>query len=172
MTRRVFLVAALSLVVVAGAVSAQPAGTVALDPSASCNGGRLVLSISGVSGGAGGCRESGRATNNGVVIDSFEQSSGACPTYNGGYGYPFAAQPAGSIITLYGTIGSTPPTPATTIEFQLTYNCSTLEVLSSAIGPYGTITEAIPMLSRTGMLVAAGLMLLAGVAVLLYRRVG
>jgi hypothetical protein len=74
-------------------------------------------------------------------------------------------------VKLYGYQGSTPPTPATTAEFSVTYVCDTLEVLAIGAGPYGTITAVsptadIPALSTYALLAAVLLTGVIGAAAL------
>jgi hypothetical protein len=45
--------------------------------------------------------------------------------------------PNGTIVTLYGYLGQTPPSAANTAEFSVTYRCDTKTLLASCAGPYG-----------------------------------
>jgi hypothetical protein len=104
--------------------------------------GHLRVASTGISGG----RQYWRATwsdaiSKDVLLGEGE-TAGPADGYSGSIDFPFVAGPVpfGIAVTLYGYEGSTPPTPATTAEFSLTYVCDSLEVLSSRAGPYGTIT--------------------------------
>ena len=122
---------------------AAPAATVALDTESSgCESGRLLVKADGISGE----RQRRRATwsdsvSKDIVLLDVEEP-GPASRYSGAVDFPFVAGPVpfGIVVTLYGYLGSTPPTPATSVEFSVTYVCETLEVLASSAGPYGTLT--------------------------------
>ncbi len=136
----------IALVIVCAMLSITPSvpataantATVSLDTAvSSCSHGRLLITVNlDVSRS----REFGvAATSGGTVLNQFEQSSGPGTTYTGGYNFPFSvAQPAGTLIGLYGYMGQTPPSASNTAEFFLAYNCSTLAVVRSCAGAYGS----------------------------------
>lgn len=161
---------------------ATPAATVALDLDVSgCEFGRLLITTSGISGG----RQFRRATwsdaaRTDIVLGQIEES-GPATGYAGEMEFPFVAGPVpyGIMVTLYGYQGSTPPDPATTAEFALTYVCDTLEVVASIAGPYGTITPLtttdvppvnIPALSASVLLAVSALLSIAGMLAAHRRR--
>jgi hypothetical protein len=119
-------------------VTAANTATVSLDPSSSCTQGRLQITVNlDVSRS----REYGIATTSGgTVLVQFEHASGPGTTYSGGFNYGTysAAQPAGTLIGLYGYLGQTPPSSSNTAEFFLAYDCSTLAVVKSCAGAYGS----------------------------------
>ena len=64
--------------------------------------------------------------SDGTVLKQTEHASGAGTAYNGLYGFGgWTAQPDGTIISLYGYIGQTPPTSADSVEFFIAYRCNT-----------------------------------------------
>lgn len=112
------------------------ASGVALNSFAGCDNASLDITLTSV----GASRELGLATNaSGDVLTQFEQATGI-PDFSGtyvNYAIGIPAQPSGTLVGSYAYIGTTPPTAATTGEFFVLYNCTTLEVLQSCFGPYG-----------------------------------
>ncbi|CAG1013382.1 MAG: hypothetical protein IT322_20905 [Anaerolineae bacterium] len=109
---------------------------IALTAGSNCANGAVNITMAG-DGTA--TREAGTASIGGVVFYSFEQPTGLASfvgTFNG-YNYPFPDQAANSIITLYGYIGSTPQ-GNNTIEWYVTYNCTTGAVSASCYGMFPT----------------------------------
>ena len=162
---------------------------VALNGKAGCTTADLDLTLTT----AGATREFGLATNlAGATLSTFEQDTAALGTFSGTFsGYvigpvpanptPWPPQPAGTLISSYAYVGTTPPTAATTSEFFVYYNCSTQQVLLACYGPYGTcpqtaqqaqaaISISIPTLDKTGL--ALAMMLLAVSALFALRRRG
>ncbi len=129
-----------------GAAFAASAGTITLAPSADCTS-NANLSVSWT--GAGNHWEYGVARDAaGAVIGTFGPDASANDAWNGTYLVPITtAQGPDSRIISYAWIGANTPTPATTIEFAVVYNCSTHAVLYSCSGPYGscatTVTAAL-----------------------------
>ena len=121
---------------------ATPTTTVALDSASGCESGRLRVATAGISGGRQYWRATWSDTMSKDVLLGEGETAGPADGYVGSIDFPFVAGPVpfGIAVTLYGYEGTTPPTPATTSEFSLTYVCDSLEVLSSRAGPYGTIT--------------------------------
>lgn len=155
-----------------------PAATVAIDTTVSdCESGRLLITTTGISGG----RQFWRAiatdpVTNAQSLLGEREEEGPAAGYSGALDFPFLTGPVpyGIAVTLYGYQGTTPPTPATTAEFAVTYVCDTLEILSTSAGPYGAVTilpipADIPALSRQ-VLCGLALSLLAFGAVRLRRR--
>jgi hypothetical protein len=109
---------------VAAVTSAQaaPAASIALDPASGCESGRLSVATTGISGGRMYWRASwSDAVSKDVVLGQGE-GPGPVDSYGGSIDFPFVTGPVpfGIAVTLYGYQG-TPPTPATTAEFALTY---------------------------------------------------
>ena len=131
------------------AVSAANTATASLDPSSSCAFGRLQITVNlDVSR----TRELVRATTSaGAVLVSDEHASGPGKTYSGSYNFPFSsAQPAGTLIGLYGYMGQTPPSPDNTAEFFVAYNCTTLAVVQSCTGAFGSCPRNWPGMPAAG----------------------
>ncbi len=103
----------------------------------SCSGGTLDISVTLDSAAV---REGGQATlSDGTVLRQFEHASGASTSYSGVYGYGgWTTQPDGTIISLYGYIGQTPPSSADSVEFFLAYRCNTGDVIATCSGPAGS----------------------------------
>ena len=85
-------------------------------------------------------RESGQAAlSDGTVLRSFEHASGAGTSYSGTYGFgSWTAVPNGTIISLYGYIGQTPPSASDSVEFFVAYRCDTGAVVATCGGPAGS----------------------------------
>jgi len=131
----VLIVGAVVLLLDSQAVSAASSiSAVSLSSYSDCEGGGVDITIETVDV----LREYGTASVNGVNILEFEQSAGL-GNFSGtyfGYNYPFPDQPENSLITLYGYTGDTPPTSDNTIEWRLTYNCTTKAVSDVCYGVY------------------------------------
>ena len=152
-----------------------PSATVMLDTELStCESGRLLMETSGTSGG----RQYWRATatdsvNHEISVLGENEEQGPSGDYSGPLDLPFLTGPVpyGIAVTLYGYVGSTPPTPATTAEFSITYICDTLEVVATSAGAYGAITilpirADVPMLARDLLCVLALALAALGAAML------
>jgi hypothetical protein len=119
------------------AVSAANTATASLDPASSCTAGRLQITVNL---DFSRTREFGVATTRaGTVLVRFEHASAPGKTYSGSYNFAsWSAQPAGTLIGLYGYLGQTPPSPDDTAEFFVAYNCTTLAVVQSCAGAFGS----------------------------------
>jgi hypothetical protein len=163
--------------IVRGAVTAQG---VALNAAASCSNADLDLTLTTVNA----TREFGLSTNlAGTTLNTFEQMT-QLPNFSGTFvDYkvsPLPLQPTGTLIGSYAYVGTTPPTAATTGEFFVYYNCTTLQVLLSCVGPYGTCPQTaqqaqaqqntIPALAPWGLAIAMLLLAGSGCATLRRRR--
>jgi hypothetical protein len=172
------LLGLLALVPGAARATATAQG-VALNAGASCTSGDLDLTLTTV----GAQRELGRATNvAGQTLASFEQATPFLGTFSGTFvdyqiGPLAPSQPPNTLIGSYAYVGTTPPTPATTAEFFVLYNCSTRQVILSCFGPYGTCPQTaaqakaeipIPALGTQGLALAA--LLLGASGLLALRR--
>jgi hypothetical protein len=150
--RTLMTLAILSLVVSVTqlmAVSAANTATASLDPTSSCSQGRLQITVNlDVSR----TREFGVATTKaGAVLAHFEHTSGPGKTYSGSYNFgSWSAQPAGTLIGLYGYMGQTPPSPDNTAEFFVAYNCTTLAVVQSCAGAFGSCPRNWPGMPAAG----------------------
>jgi hypothetical protein len=181
MLARVTLVASVALMFLSPCAIALdvPTASVALDNLSDCESGTLSVTTSGISGG----RELWRATAKDAVDGSISllgegERSGPQTGYSGTLHFPFLTGPVpyGIVVTLYGYQGTTPPSPATTAEFSVSYYCDTLEVVASGAGAYGTITALpigarIPTLSPVALTIAALSLALAGTVALWLRTV-
>jgi len=169
------IVALLAQAILSANALCAPTATVALDTELSgCEFGRLLVTTAGISGG----RQFWRATTEDFqthesAILGEGEGSGPATGYSGGLEFPFLTGPIpyGIVVKLYGYQGSTPPTPATTAEFSVTYVCDTLEILAIGAGPYGTITAVsptadIPALSTYALLAVVLLIGMIGAAAL------
>lgn len=151
---------------------------VALNASANCGNASLDLLLTTV----GAVRELGQPSNlAGPIPVGFEQPTLATD-FTGTDVFVInvaPAQPPGTLIGSYAYVGTTPPSPATTAEFFVFYNCSTRLVLLSCFGPYGTCPQtagqaqvalgnAIPALDPWGLVLV--MLLLGGSAYTALRR--
>ena len=127
-------------------VGAQPTATVTLDPISDCTYGRLQIAITTPHSRT---REYVRATTStGVILREAEHSSGPGTSYTGSYNFPFSSSvPSGTIVTLYGYMGHTPPSTGNTAEFSISYRCDTLAVLQACAGPYSGQCAGFPALN-------------------------
>jgi hypothetical protein len=118
-----------------------PTATVALNPASSCSSGVLQVSITTP---IDRTREYGIVTTStGDVLGEFEHGSGPGTSYTGSYYFPFnSSVPNGTIVTLYGYMGQTPPKAANTAEFSVSYRCDTDGVFAACAGPYGPCATA------------------------------
>ena len=113
----------------------KPTATVSLDPSSNCSGGTLDISVTTP---ISITSEFGRVTTStGTVLFQNEEPIALGTSFTGGFGIPFSSVPPGTIVTVYGYLGQTPPSAANTAEFSITYRCDTGLVLQSCAGPYG-----------------------------------
>lgn len=152
-----------------GSAAAPPAaaapGVVAaatLAPESDCASGRLDVDISTPEPAT---RELILATTRGssVPIAEFEQVSGVGTGYQGPFTFPFDAPvPDGTVVALYTYVGTTPPSPDTTVELLVLYACGrsgTSVTLATCTGPYGTCPRtgrSEPILSALPSTVRAG----------------
>ncbi|HRE48131.1 MAG TPA: hypothetical protein PLD47_10430 [Aggregatilineales bacterium] len=121
-----------SLVLPIPAKAVNAISGIALNSSSDCTRAGIDLTIT-MDGTA--TREAGSASIDGSMFYSFEQSTGLggfSGTFTN-YNYPFPDQPANTIITIDGYIGSTPP-DSNTVIWTLTYNCTTKAVLDYCYG--------------------------------------
>lgn len=133
----------------ASAASTVTARGVALAPSASCRYGDIDVSYAAT----GAERQNVQFSSETVILNQFEVAAFKA-NYDGVEHILSLANPPfpadGSVLTVYVTIGTTPPTAATTAEFVLTYRCTASGnenggsnvVVSSCFGAFGTCSRA------------------------------
>jgi hypothetical protein len=122
------------------ALASATAQSVTLDASAGCSNGRIDITLTTV----GALRESWRATNlAGTTLTQGEGPTGfGTGSFSGFFPQVFSpSQPAGTLIGSYAYVGTTPPDPLSTAEFFVFYDCTSLQVIQSCYGPYGTCPQ-------------------------------
>ena len=113
-----------------------PTATVAFDPSSGCGSGLLQIALTTPIDMT--YYYVLATTSTGTVLSDLSGVGNWGTSYTGTYGFPFnSTVPDGTIVTLYGYMGQTPPSAANTAEFSITYRCDTDQVLASCAGPYG-----------------------------------
>src|SRR3954470_12048726 len=143
LTRRA---SALVSVLICAHALATPTATVTLDAARSgCESGSLRVTAEGTTGQ----RQFARASWSDLVHKDVtlveHEGPGPAGLQSATIDFPCVAGPVpfGTAITLYGYLGTTPPTPETTAEYAVTYVCDdNLTIVSSGAGPYGTVSRA------------------------------
>ena len=140
---RVFavLLGALPPALALATADALPPG-VSLNASANCSNGNLNISLHT----QGANWEKWQATN--AAGSTFSQGQGltGLPNFSSPppavFVVPFSpSQPPGTLVASYAYVGEQVPDATNTAEFLVLYNCTTLEVLLSCYGPYGTCPQ-------------------------------
>jgi len=140
----------------ASASAIVEANSVALDISATCERGNVIINYT--TGGSIGRQTANLTSENGTVLDTFE-SAVYGPEFDGSEyiltkagsqrGGVKPVPPAGAILGVYVTLGTAPPTPINA-EFFVLYRCDTQRndrgghntVLKTCIGDYGTCPQS------------------------------
>lgn len=137
---RIFLAITLALSPLHVRAAATAQG-VALNPTSSCSSADLDLTLTS----SGATRESYRATNAAGQTLVQAESATSLGTYSGTYPdfhIPFlVTQSPNTSIGAYAYVGETPPSALNTAEFFVYYSCTSLQVLYSCYGPYGTCPQ-------------------------------
>jgi hypothetical protein len=146
-----------AMLVLAGWTShalAITAVSVDISPSANCTS-NASLNVAWT--GAGNHFEFGQALDrSGATIGTFGPDASGNNDYTGVYFTPIStAQPAGSLIGSYASVGSNPPTQATAIEYFVVYDCSAHTVIYRCAAAYGvcarTVTAALAAVNGIGI---------------------